>query len=104
MAIESSSQQPEQEPIDFKPGGPLEHLGGMSAKFGDVEVHIIASVDDPEIGFITGLNGKNTAAVLHDIQAAIERAGFKSIEYRPDNEDGRAAARIRLFEMLKKKI
>jgi len=92
------------EPLSFKPGGVLENLGGMLARFGNVEVQIISSPDDPTIGFITGLKGKNTASVISEISDAIHKAGFKSVEYRPDNEDGRAAARMRLFESLKKKI
>ncbi len=101
---ESFLPTPEGNPVSFKPGGVLERLGGMSALFGDVEVQIIASAYNAEIGIITGIKGKNTAAVIDDIAAAIRKAGFTSIEYRPDNEDGRAKARTRLFESLKSKI
>ena len=93
-----------QDSSPFKPGGALENLGGMSALFGDVEIQIIASPDDQEVGIITGLKGKGTAAVIGEISDAVKKAGFKSIEYRPDNEDGRASARIRLFESLKNKM
>ena len=92
------------QPISFKPGGVLEHLGGMSAHFGDVEIQIIASPDNPDVGFITGLKGENTSSVIDEIANAIKMAGFRSVEYRADNEDGRAAARERLFKYLKKKV
>jgi len=94
----------EQVPVSFNPGGVLENLGGMSARFGDIEIQIIASPNNPEIGFITGLKGKDAISVIDEIADAIKRAGFRSVEYRPDNEDGRAAARMRLFESLKKKV
>ena len=102
--MESLPKVPKQEPVSFKPGGALENLGGMSAKFGDVEMQVIASPNDPQVCVITGLEGKNTVQVMDDMADAIKRAGFKAVEYRPDHEDGRAAARIRLFESLKKKV
>lgn len=92
------------EPVYFRPGGVFEKLGGMIAHFGDVEIQIIASPDNPRVGFITGLKGKDTASVIEEIVAALKNARFESIEYRADNEDGRGEARTRLFESLKKKI
>ncbi len=86
----------------FMPGGALASLGGLTGKFGNTTVSIIASPDDPSVGFVTGLVGSDVKAKLGDIVAAIQKAGFKSINYRPDNEDGRGAARVRLFESLKK--
>lgn len=105
MGFESTSNSnQEHEPVRFKPGGVLENLGGLTAKFGEVEVQIIASPDDPRVGFITGLKGRDTASHIEPIADAIKRAGFSSIEYRPDNKDGRAAARTRLFEYLRRKV
>ncbi len=92
------------EPVTFKPGGPLENMGELKARFSDVEVHIIASPDDPKTAFITGLKGRDVASVIDEMARAIKDAGFDSIDYRPDNEDGRAAARVRLFDSFRKRI
>ncbi len=88
----------------FSPGGPLENIGGLAAKFGETVVHVIPSSDNPQVAFVTGLKGKNVAGSAPEIIKALKEAGFKDIQYRPDNEDGRAAARMRLFESLKQKF
>ncbi len=85
-------------------GGHLEIYGGMVAKFGDVEVIITPDAFDNSVGFINSIRGKDIASVLEDIAGAIKRAGFKSIQYRVDNEDGRGLARKRLFESLERKV
>jgi hypothetical protein len=88
----------------FKPGGPLEKIGGKELLVGDTVIQVIASPDNPSIGFITGLKGRDIAGKLPEVAEALKAEGFKDIEYRPDNEDGRAAARVRLFESIKPKL
>jgi hypothetical protein len=88
----------------FTPGGALQAVGGITADFGGLKMSVIPSPDDPSIGFVTGLSGSGVAGKLNEIKAALNNAGFRDIQYRPDNEDGRSAARVRLFESLKAKI
>ncbi len=92
------------EPVKFKPGGPLEKIGGLAAKFGDTVMHVMASPKDSTIGFITGLKGKDVAGKMSEIIKALKEQGFRDIQYRPDAEDGRSAARIRLFESLRRRF
>jgi hypothetical protein len=88
----------------FVPGGALQAVGGLTVDFGGLKMSVIPSPDDPSIGFVTGLSGSGVAGKLSEIKAALKNAGFRDIQYRPDNEDGRSAARVRLFESLKAKI
>ena len=85
----------------FVPGGPLVNMGGKRLSLGNTHIDVIASPDNPSIGYITGLTGSRIASHLNEIAAALEAEGFSDIDYRPDAADGRDKARLRLFEQLR---
>lgn len=82
------------------PGGPLQNMGAMQVEFGDTVMHVIPSPDDPSVGFVTGLTGKDISSKIDEMATALKGMGFRDVEYRGDNSDGRGQARERLFQRM----
>ena len=92
---------------------PLSHLGGQRKRYvsngKEFIVDFIASPNNQNIAFITGLtshgNGNESfSTVVSQLVDDLKSNGFNNIEYRADNEDGRGKARVKLFEIIKKKL
>ncbi len=91
---------------------PLAKLGGKRSTFksGDrtFTVDYIPDTNDPHTAFITGLASDGTGGKFSDVAQnladQLKAEGYKDVVYRPDAEDGRDAARKRLFQTIRAKV
>jgi hypothetical protein len=91
---------------------PIKAIGGIRQTYTDggrsFDVDTIAHPDNPQTAVITGLqsrgDGGSFANVADQVAADLRKQGYTDVDYRPDNEDGRAAARTKLFNTIKDKV